>query len=160
VAVLKLLREKSKWGHAPAGRFQGVAIHESFGSIVGEVAEISVDKAGTNKVHKVTAVVDCGLAVNPAGVRAQVMSAVVYGLSAALHGQITFKDGRPEQSNFHDYQVVRMPEAPVVETHIIDSGAKMGGMGEPGTPPIAPAVSNAVFAATGKRLRTLPFVLA
>jgi isoquinoline 1-oxidoreductase beta subunit len=160
VAILKLLREKSNWGHAPAGRFQGVAIHESFGSIVGQVAEISVDKTGAIRVHKVTAVADCGLAVNPAGVRAQVMSAVVYGLSAALYGQITFKDGRPEQSNFHDYQVVRMPEAPVVETFIINSGAKMGGIGEPGTPPIAPAVSNAVFAATGQRLRKLPFVLA
>jgi len=93
-------------------------------------------------------------------VRAQVMSAVVYGLSAALYGQITFKNGQVEQSNFHDYQVVRMTEAPVVETHIINSGAKMGGVGEPGTPPVAPAVGNAILAATGRRLRTLPFKLA
>ena len=160
VAMLKLLREKSHWGHAPAGRFQGVAIHESFGSIVGQVAEISIGAGGVVNVHKVTAVVDCGTAVNPAGVRAQVMSAVVYGLSAALYGQITFKHGQVEQSNFHDYQVVRLPEAPVVETHIIDSGAKMGGIGEPGTPPIAPALGNAILAATGKRLRSLPFRLA
>ena len=160
IAMLKLLKEKSNWGHAPKGRFQGVAIHESFQSIVGEVAEISIGAGGVITVHKVTAVVDCGTAVNPAGVRAQIMSAVVYGLSAALYGQITFKNGQVEQSNFHDYQVVRMTEAPVVETHIINSGAPMGGIGEPGTPPIAPAVGNAILAATGKRLRSLPFKLA
>ncbi len=160
VALLKLLKEKSNWGRAPQGRFQGVAIHESFGSIVGQVAEISVGTGGVVKVHKVTAVVDCGMAVNPAGVKAQVMSAVVYGLSAALYGQITFKDGQVEQSNFHDYPVVRLPEAPVVDTHILNSGEKMGGVGEPGTPPIAPAVGNAILAATGKRLRSLPFKLA
>ena len=159
VAILKLLREKSNWGHAPSGRFHGVAIHESFESITAHVAEISV-KAGVITVHKVTVVVDCGFAVNPAGVRAQVMSAVIYGLSAALSGQITFKNGRVEQSNFHDYTVVRMNEAPVVETHIINSGAKMGGIGEPGLPPLAPAVGNAILAATGKRLRSLPFKLA
>ena len=159
VAILKLLKEKSNWGHAPQGRFQGVAIHESFGSIVGEVVEISIAAGGGLTVHKVTAVVDCGTAVNPDGVRAQVMSAVVYGLSAALHGKITFKAGRVEQSNFHDYPAQRINEVPVVETHIIDSGAKMGGMGEPGTPPLAPALSNAILAATGKRLRTLPFAL-
>ena len=158
VAILKLLREKSNWGRAPAGRAQGVAIHESFGSIVGEVAEISV-KAGVLTVHKVTVAVDCGTAVNPAGVRAQMMSAVVYGLSAALYGSITFKNGQVEQSNFHNYQVVRLPGAPVVETHILNSGAAMGGIGEPGTPPIAPAVGNAILAATGKRLRSLPFKL-
>jgi isoquinoline 1-oxidoreductase beta subunit len=159
VAILKLLKEKSNWGRAPQGRFQGVAIHESFGSIVGQVAEISVGVGGAITVHKVTAVADCGQAVNPDGVRAQVMSAVVYGLSAALHGKITFRGGRVEQSNFHDYVVQRINEVPVVETHIIDSGAKMGGMGEPGTPPLAPAVSNAILAATGRRLRKLPFEL-
>ncbi len=160
IAILRLLKEKSNWGIAPKGRFQGVAIQESFGSIVGQVAEISIGAGGVLTVHKVTAVVDCGTAVNPAGVRAQIMSAVVYGLSAALYGEITFKGGQVEQSNFHDYQVVRLPEAPIVETHIINSGEKMGGVGEPGTPPIAPAVSNAILAATGKRLRTLPFKLA
>lgn len=160
VAILKLLREKANWGRAPQGRFQGVAIQESFGSIVGQVAEISIGAGGALTVHKVTAVIDCGTAVNPAGVRAQVMSAVVYGLSAALYGQITFRNGQVEQSNFHDYPVLRLPEAPVVETHIINSGEKMGGVGEPGLPPIAPAVGNAIFAATGKRLRSLPFKLA
>jgi isoquinoline 1-oxidoreductase beta subunit len=156
VAILQLLQEKSNWGRPPAGRFQGVAIHESFGSIVGEVAEVSVS-AGVIRVHKVTAVADCGFAVNPDGIRAQVMSGVIYGLSAALYGEITFKDGRPVQSNFHDYPVIRMPEAPVVETHIINSGAAMGGIGEPGTPPLMPALSNAVLAATGRRLRHPPF---
>ncbi|MCX6956578.1 MAG: xanthine dehydrogenase family protein molybdopterin-binding subunit [Verrucomicrobia bacterium] len=160
VAILKLLREKSNWGKAQQGHAQGVAIHESFGSIVGQVAEISVAAGGVITVHKVTAVVDCGTAVNPAGVRAQVMSAVVYGMSAALQGKISFKDGQVEQSNFHDYPVARIADAPVVETYIIDSGAKMGGIGEPGTPPIAPAIANAVLAATGKRLRTLPLNLA
>lgn len=159
VAILKLLREKSNWGRAPSGRAQGVAIHESFGSIVGEVAEISINKAGVLTVHKVTVVVDCGTAVNPAGVRAQMMSAVVYGLSAALYGKITFKNGQVEQSNFNNYQVVRLPGAPIVETHILNSGAAMGGIGEPGTPPIAPAVGNAILAATGRRLRSLPFKL-
>lgn len=159
IAILKLLREKSNWGHAPSGRFQGVAIHESFESITGHVAEVSVT-AGVPTVHKVTVVVDCGFAVNPAGVKAQVMSAVIYGLSAALYGRITFKNGRVEQSNFHNYDVVGMKEAPVVETHIINSGAKMGGIGEPGLPPLAPAVGNAILAATGQRLRSLPFKLA
>lgn len=159
IAVLKLLREKSNWGRAPQGRFQGVAIQESFGSIVGEVAEISLAGGDAITVHKVTAVVDCGTAVNPDGVRAQMMSGVIFGLSAALHGKITFKNGQVEQSNFHDYPVLRMNEAPVVETHIINSGAKMGGIGEPGTPPIAPAVANAVLVATGKRVRSLPISL-
>ena len=152
---LMLLREKSNWARAPRGRFQGVAIHESFGSIVAQVAEISVPN-GTIAVHKVTAVVDCGMAVNPEGVKAQVMSSVIYGLSAALYGQITFKDGRVEQSNFHDYPVMRFQDAPTVDTHILNSGEKIGGMGEPGLPPIAPAVANALLAAHGKRVRSLP----
>jgi isoquinoline 1-oxidoreductase beta subunit len=155
VTVLQRLREKSNWGRAPRGRHQGVALHESFGSIIGQVAEIAIE-AGAIRVYRVTAVVDCGTAVNPEGVRAQVMSAVIYGLSAALHGKITFKEGRVEQSNFHDYPVVGFADAPVVDTHIINSGAKMGGMGEPGLPPIAPAVANALLAATGKRVRSLP----
>lgn len=156
MAVLQLLRTKSGWGQAPRGRFQGVAVHESFESIVGQVAEISVAKDGAIRVHKVTAVVDCGSVVNPDTVRAQIMSGVIFGLSAALSGQITFKQGRPQQSNFDDYPMLRMDNAPVVETHIIESGAKIGGIGETGTPPIAPAVANALCAATGKRVRSLP----
>ncbi len=104
--------------------------------------------------------VDCGICVNPLGVEAQVEGAVVFGLSAALYGEITFAKGRVQQSNFHDYPMLRMYEMPQVEVHIVPSGEKMGGVGEPGTPPIAPAVANAVFALTGKRLRTLPLRLA
>jgi isoquinoline 1-oxidoreductase beta subunit len=158
VAILELLREKSNWGHAPQGRFHGVAIQESFKSIVGEVAEISIEGKEI-RVHRVTAVVDCGFAVNPDGVRAQIMSAVVFGMSAALGGKITFAKGRVEQGNFDDYPVVRIDKAPVVETFIINSGADKGGIGEPGTPPIAPAIANAVFAATKKRLVSLPLTL-
>jgi isoquinoline 1-oxidoreductase beta subunit len=159
VAMLKLLKEKSNWGRPPAGRSQGVAIHESFGSLVAQVAEVSVAGKAI-RVHGVTAVVDCGLAVNPAGVRAQIMSGVIFGLSAALYGKITFSQGQVEQGNFDAYPPLRFDEAPVVETHIINSGARMGGIGEPGVPPIGPAVANAVFAATKQRLRSLPLTLA
>ncbi len=142
-------------GGAPQGRSRGVALHESFGSIVAQIAEVSVD--GTNvKVHKVWCAIDCGFAANPSGVIAQMESGINYGLSAALHGEITFADGRVEQSNFHDYQVLRLNEAPEVLVTIVNSGERMGGAGEPGTPPIAPAVTNAIFAATGKRVRKLP----
>ncbi len=158
VAVLQLLRTKSGWGGAPRGRFQGVALHECFDSIVGEVAEISVTKDGGIRVHRVIAVVDCGLVVNPDTVRAQIMSGVIFGLSAALSGQITFQRGRPRQSNFDDYPMIRMDNFPVVETHVIESGAKIGGIGETGTPPIAPAVANALLAATGRRVRSLPLL--
>jgi len=155
-----LLKEKSNWGHAPGGHFQGVAIQESFGSIVGQVAEISVGAGGVLKVHKVTAVVDCGTAVNPLAIEAQVQGSVVFGLSAALHGQLTLTAGKVDQSNFHDYPVVRMYEMPRVSVHIIQSKTKMGGIGEPATAPIAPAVANAVFALTKQRLRSLPLRLA
>jgi isoquinoline 1-oxidoreductase beta subunit len=122
--MLKLLHEKSRSGKAPQGRAKGVAIHESFGSIVAQFAEISVAARGVITVQKITAVVDCGTAVNPAGVRVQVISAVVYGMGAALQGQITFKVGQPEQSNFHEYLMTRRGEAPVVETLIIVSGGR------------------------------------
>jgi isoquinoline 1-oxidoreductase beta subunit len=111
---------------------------------------------GKVKVHRVTAAVDCGMTVNPVIVKRQIESAIVYGLSAALYGKITFKDGKVEQSNFHDYPVLRIDEMPKVEVHIVASSEAPGGMGEPGLPPIAPAVTNAVFAATGKRVRKLP----
>jgi isoquinoline 1-oxidoreductase subunit beta len=155
--VLDLVAEKSGWGSAPpSGRARGVAVHESFGSVCAHVAEVSVDK-GQIKVHRVVSAIDCGLAVNPLTITAQVESAVVYGLSAALHGKVTFKDGVVEQSNFHDYPVLRMNEMPKMEVHIVPGGTTPTGVGEPGTPPIAPAVANAVFALTGKRLRTMPF---
>jgi isoquinoline 1-oxidoreductase beta subunit len=110
-------------------------------------------------VHRVTCAVDCGICVNPEGVRAQMESGIVYGLSAALYGRITIKDGHVQQSNFHDYPVLRMPEMPVIDVHIVPSQESSGGAGEPATPPIAPAVANAIFSLTQRRLRSLPFDL-
>jgi isoquinoline 1-oxidoreductase beta subunit len=115
-----------------------------------------VDADGTPKVHRVVAAVDCGMTVNPEIIRRQIEGGIVYGLSAALYGKITLADGKVEQGNFHNYPVLRMSEMPKVEVHILPSTENPGGIGEPGTPPIAPAVVNAIFAATGKRLRSLP----
>ena len=158
-AALKLAAAKAGWGTPPpAGRARGLAVHESFGSIVAECAEVSVDK-GRIVVHRVTCAVDCGTAVNPLGIEAQVQSSIVFGLTAALHGKLTLVKGRVQESNFHDYQPLRMSEMPAVEVHVIQSGAPMGGIGEPATAPIAPAVANAVFALTKQRLRTLPLRL-
>ena len=159
LAALNLAVEKAGWGSPAAeGRARGVAVHESFGSVVAQVAEVSVDK-GSIRVHKVTCAIDCGTAVNPEGIAAQMESGITFGLSAALHSQLTFKDGQVQQSNFHDYQVLRLTEMPVVDVHIVPSEAPPSGVGEPGTPPIAPAVANALFALTGKRLRSLPLSL-
>ena len=156
--VLELAASKAGWGSPlPQGVFRGIAVAQSFGSYVAEVAEVSLAADGTPKVHRVVAAVDCGMTVNPLTIARQVEGAIVYGLSAALYGRIDFKDGRVAQSNFHDYPVLRMNEMPKVEVHIVASSEKPGGIGEPGTPPIAPAVANAIFAATGKRLRSLPF---
>ncbi len=156
LAVLNAVAEASTWANgAPAGRGRGVAIHDSFGSIVAEVAEVSVD--GTDvRVHKVWCAIDCGFAVHPEGVKAQMESAINYGLTAALYGEITFTDGKVDQSNFHDYQILRLSEAPEIDVTNVNSGEPMGGAGEPGTPPIAPAVTGAIYAATGKRIRKLP----
>jgi isoquinoline 1-oxidoreductase beta subunit len=156
-AVLEAAAQKAGWGRPlPAGQFRGIAVAQSFGSYVAEVAEVSVAADGTPRVHRVVAAVDCGMTVNPAIIHRQIEGGIVYGLTAALYGRISFKDGRVEQGNFHDYQVLRMNEMPRVEVHILPSTEKPGGIGEPGTPPIAPAVTNAIFAATGKRVRTLP----
>jgi len=156
--VLELAAQKAGWGSAlPKGVFRGIAVAQSFGSYVAEVAEVSVAADGTPRVHRVVAAVDCGMTVNPQTIERQIEGAIVYGLSAALYGRIGFKDGRVEQGNFNDYPVLRMNEMPKVEVHIVQSSEKPGGIGEPGTPPIAPAVANAIFAATGKRLRSLPF---
>ena len=145
-------------GAAPAGRAHGVALHQSFGTIVAQVAEVSVD--GTEiRVHRVVCAVDCGIAVNPNIIAQQVESGVVFGLSAALFGNVTIKDGKVEQTNYHDYPVLRMNQTPEVETIIMPSAEHPEGMGEPATPPIAPAVANAVFKLTGKRLRSLPLML-
>jgi isoquinoline 1-oxidoreductase/isoquinoline 1-oxidoreductase beta subunit len=157
--VLALALEKSGYGRTPAGRFHGLAVHESFGSVVAQVAEVSVERDAI-QVHRVTCAVECGIAVNPDIVRAQMESGIVYGLTAALRGEITFKDGVAQQSNFHDYPLLRMNESPAIDVHIVPSAEPPSGVGEPGTPPIAPAVANAVFAATGRRLRELPLRLA
>ena len=158
--ALKLAAEKAGWSTPPpAGRARGLAVHESFGTIVAEVAEVSAE-GGKLRVHKVTAAVDCGTAVNPLGIEAQVQSSIAYGLTAALHGKLTIVNGKVQESNFHDYQPLRMQEMPEVSVHIIQSGEQMGGIGEPATAPIAPAVANAVFALTKQRLRTLPLRLA
>jgi len=148
----------AKAGAAPAGRAHGVALHQSFGTIVAQVAEVSVE--GTEiRVHRVVCAVDCGIAVNPNIIAQQVESAVVFGLSAALFGAVTIKDGKVEQTSFNDYPVLRLNQAPEVETIIMPSAEHPEGMGEPATPPIAPAVANAVFKLTGKRLRTLPLTI-
>lgn len=155
--TLNLAAEKAGWGSPlPKGMARGIAVHESFGSVVAHVAEVSMDK-GNLKIHRVVSAIDCGLVVNPLTVTAQVESAVVFGLSAALYGKITLKDGVVQQSNFHDYPVLRMSEMPRMEVHIVAGGTTPTGVGEPGLPPIAPAIANAVFALTGKRMRTLPF---
>jgi isoquinoline 1-oxidoreductase beta subunit len=156
--VLAVLEEKSGWGAPlPTGWGRGVAIHESFGTIVGEVVEASVSAAGAVGVHRVVAVVDCGHVVNPRTVEMQIESGVIYGLTAALSGEITIRNGAVEQGNFDDYEMVRMADAPRIETFLaLSGGAKWGGIGEPGTPPIAPALANAIFDATGTRVRALP----
>lgn len=160
LGVLNLAAEKAGWSKPPAqGRARGVAVHESFGSFIAQVAEVSVDN-GAIKVHRVVCAIDCGVAINPAGIAAQMESGIAFGLGAALHSRLTFKDGRVQESNYHDYQVLRINEMPEVEVHIVPSREKSGGAGEPGTAPIAPAVANAVFALTGQRLRELPLQLA
>jgi len=156
-AVLELAAEKSGWGQSLPSRVgRGVAIQYVFASYMAHVAEVEVSKDGDVRVRRVVCAVDCGSVVNPDTVQAQVQSAIMFGITAALFGQITLKDGRVEQSNFHDYRALRMNEAPVVDVYIAKSGEPPGGMGEAGTSLIVPAVTNAVFAATGKRLRKLP----
>ncbi|MFM1988087.1 MAG: hypothetical protein RJA99_1044 [Pseudomonadota bacterium] len=165
-AVLELAAAKAGWGTpvppAPDGAkaARGIALHESFGASVAQVAEVSVTADGTIRVHRVTCAIDCGLPVNPDGIAQQVEGAVVFGLGAALHGRVEFEQGRPAPGNFHEYLPLRLPACPEIAVHIVPSTAPPGGVGEPGVPPIAPAVANAVFALTGKRLRSLPLALA
>ncbi|WP_205527208.1 xanthine dehydrogenase family protein molybdopterin-binding subunit [Solimonas sp. K1W22B-7] len=159
LGVLDLAARKSGWGSPlPAGRARGVAVHESFGSTIAQVAEVSVQD-GRIRVHRVTCAIDCGIVVNPAGVEAQMESGIAFGLGAALHSRLEFRDGRVQQSNFHDFQVLRLDEMPQVDVHIVSSTEKPGGVGEPGAAPIAPAVANAIAALTGQRLRELPLQL-
>jgi isoquinoline 1-oxidoreductase beta subunit len=155
--ALELAAQKAGWGQPlPAGVHRGIALTHSFGSHVAEVAEVSVGADGQVKVHRVVAAVDCGQVVNPQIVRRQVEGAIVYGLSAALYGRIDLKDGEVVQGNFDDYPVMRMKHMPKVEVHIVPSTEDPSGVGEPGLPPAAPAVCNAIFAATGRRIRQLP----
>jgi len=155
--ALELAAEKAGWGKPlPDGVHRGIALTHSFGSYVAEVAEVSVGADGVVDVHRVVAAVDCGRIVNPQIIRRQIESAIVFGLSAALHGRIRLADGAVVEGNFDDYPVLRMKDMPKVEVHIVPSTEKPSGIGEPGLPPAAPAVCNAVFAATGRRIRTLP----
>ena len=153
--VLSLVAEKADWGNAPEGRFQGVAVHKSFNSYVAEVAEISVTD-GAIKVEKVTCAVDCGVAVNPDVIRAQMEGGIGYGLGAIMRNQITLTDGEVDQSNFPDYEPLRISDMPVIEVHIVASTEAPTGVGEPGVPPIGPALANAIHAATGMRVTSLP----
>jgi isoquinoline 1-oxidoreductase beta subunit len=158
-AVLKLAAEKAGWRNPPpAGRARGVALHESFGSIVAEVVEVSLLN-GQPKVHRVVCAADIGTVVNPMIVAQQMESAVIFGLSAALFGRIDIERGVVQQTNFPSYPMVKMADAPLIETHLVPSTRAPSGVGEPGTPPLAPAVANALFVLTGKRLRSLPLVL-
>jgi len=156
--VLELAADKAGWGKPLSeGRARGIAVHDSFGSYVAHVAEVSVSRQGELKVHRVVCAIDCGPVVNPDGIKAQMESCIAFGLTAAMYGEVTFDQGRVQQSNFYDYPMLRIHEMPEVEVHIVPSTDKMGGVGEPGLPPVAPAVANAIFALTGKRLRRLPF---
>ncbi|MCB0378643.1 MAG: xanthine dehydrogenase family protein molybdopterin-binding subunit [Bdellovibrionales bacterium] len=157
-ATLEIAKEKSNWGKPSQGRFQGVASHSSFKSFASEVVEVEVH-AGQIQVKKVTAVIDCGTPVNPDIIKKQMESGIIYGLSAALQGEIKLSAGGVDQSNFDDYPPLRMSQTPEIEVHIVASTEKPTGVGEPGLPPIAPAVANAVFAATGQRLYDLPLRL-
>ena len=161
--VLELAAQKAGWGKPlaqamGARRGRGIAVHESFNTFVAQVAEVSVWD-GRLQIDRVVCAVDCGVAVNPGVIRAQMEGGIAFGLSAALHGAITLKDGVVEQSNFHDYAPLRINEMPRVEVHIVPSSAKPTGVGEPGVPPVAPALANAIYAATGKRVRSLPIKL-
>jgi isoquinoline 1-oxidoreductase subunit beta len=157
MAVLELAAEKAGWGQPlPNGTGRGVSVQFVFGSYMAQVAEVLVSKTGEVRVQRVVCAVDCGTVINPDTVRAQVEGAIMFGITAALYGEITLKNGRVEQSNFDNYRVLRIDEVPAVEVHIIESGEPPGGMGEPGTSAVAPAMTNAIFAATGKRLRKLP----
>jgi isoquinoline 1-oxidoreductase beta subunit len=157
LGVLELAAAKADWGKPlAAGRFRGIAVVKAFDTYVAEVVEISVAREGTVQVHRVVCAVDCGRVINPATVEAQMQGAIVYGLTAALKGGITIDRGRVQQSNFSDYDLWRMNEMPHVEVHIVPSEESPTGCGEPGVPPVAPAVCNAIFAATGKRIRSLP----
>jgi isoquinoline 1-oxidoreductase beta subunit len=156
-AVLDLAAEKAGWGKAlPQGSGRGISLQNAFGSYEAHVAEVEVSKQGTVRVRRVVCAVDCGTVVNPDTVQAQIQSGIIFGATAALYGAITLKNGRVEQSNFDTYQMLRMNDAPAIEVHVVKSAEPPGGMGETGTSAVVPAIANAIFAATGKRLRKMP----
>ena len=158
-AVLELAAERAGWSGGrplPAGSGRGIALLHAFGSYVAQVADVAVSSQGDVRVQRVVCAVDCGMVVNPDIVKAQMESGIVFGITGALWGEITIKNGRVEQHNFHDYRMLRMSEAPVVEVHLVKSTEPPGGVGEPGTSAVMPAVTNAIFAATGRRIRKLP----
>ena len=161
--ALELAAKQAGWDKPLAAgaegekRGRGIAVHESFGSFVAQVAEVTVKADGSYRLDRVVCAVDCGIAINPDVIKAQMEGGIGFALAAARHSAITLKEGRVEQSNFHDFQVLRMNEMPKVEVHIVPSAANPTGVGEPGVPPLAPALANALFAATGVRLRKLPF---
>jgi isoquinoline 1-oxidoreductase beta subunit len=158
-ATMELAASKAGWGSKlPKGRGRGIAAHTSFASHVAQVAEVTVDDKGRIKVDRVVCAIDCGSIVNADQVEAQMESAIVYGLTAALKSEITMGGGGTVEENFHNFELLTMSEMPTIEVHVVPSEDKPGGVGEPGTPPIAPAVANAVFAATGKRVRKLPLL--
>ena len=158
-AVLAKAGEAAGWGTPlPVGHARGVALQQSFDTIVAQIVEVSIDDAGEPKVHKVSCAVDCGPVVNPDGAAAQIESGVIYGLTAALYGDITIEDGAVVQENFPDYDAVRLAQTPEIDIHFMESDAPFGGLGEPGTPCIAPAVANALFTLTGQRVRSLPLM--
>jgi isoquinoline 1-oxidoreductase subunit beta len=158
-AVLAKAGEEAAWGSPlPAGHARGVALQQSFDTIVAQIVEVSIDETGAPKVHKVTCAVDCGPVVTPDGAKAQIESGVIYGLTAALYGEITIEDGAVVQENFPDYEAVRLEQTPEIGVHFLYSDAPFGGLGEPGTPGIAPAVANALFTLTGQRVRSLPLM--
>jgi isoquinoline 1-oxidoreductase beta subunit len=157
LATLDAAATQADWGKAlPPRHGRGVSLQYAFGSYLTQIAEVSVSDGGQVRVQRVVCVFDCGQAINPDSIHAQLEGGVVFGLSAVLHGEITIANGRVQQSNFHDYRVQRLSEVPVIETHLIKSGESPGGVGETGTACIAAAVCNAVYAATGKRIRSLP----
>jgi len=157
IAVLDAAVGRAGWENpAPEGISRGIALVEAYGSLCAQVVEVSVSGKGEVRVHRVTAAVDTGHVVNPAILQSQVESAIVYGLTAAFYGSITIENGRVQQGNFDDYEMLRIAGMPSVETVLVPSGGFWGGGGEPGVPPLAPALCNAIFAATGKRIRSLP----
>src|SRR6059036_2497257 len=156
-AVLELAALQAGWGRPlPPGSGRGISLLHAFGSYIAQVAEVAVSKQGDVRVPRVVCAVDCGIIVNPDTVRAQLESGIIFGISAALFGEITIRDGRVEQHNFNDYPALRINEAPAIEVHLVNSREAPGGIGEPGTSAVMPAVTNAIFAATGKRIRKLP----